>query len=267
MLTNELMGSALLVVAWVTCLMVMLDAFIDVRAMAARLSAWKTSLVQGVVEAPELAAHEVEQRIKQLDSDTPALLFFDRKHVSVVHGGAVALGGETVEVTGARDAEVWPALDAQQAAAACDSTATFDALQKAAQGAGGGLRTVRTALRAGQPVWLEGTKRGATFEARLISGADPRPWARGRLLMSLGVMALSLAWSVAGTVLALWAPVFGLVSIIGAVVLLAHFLLMTPLAMGVREKARTPAFAYLRGTWKRAAVEANVASATPVNGQ
>ncbi|PZR10510.1 MAG: hypothetical protein DI536_19915 [Archangium gephyra] len=267
MLTNELMGSALLGIAWVTALMVMLDAFIDVRAMWKRLSAWNTSLLQGVVKAPELATHEVEQRIKQLDSQTPGLLFFDRKHVSHVTGGAVEVGGQTLEVIGLEGAEFWPAHDAQQAAAACDSTATFDALQKAAQGPGGGLRTVRTVLRAGQPVWLEGKQNGASFEASLVSGADPRVWARSRLLMSLGVMLLSIAWVAAGTVLALWPPVFGLVSIVGAVVLLAHFLLMTPLAMGVREKVRSPAIAYVRGSWKRDAVETAVASATPVNGQ
>lgn len=264
MLTNELMGLALLGIAWVTCFMIMLDAFIDVRAMAARLSRWKTSLVQGTVSAPELATHEVEQRIKQLDSDTPGLLFFDRKHTSTVHGGAVQVGGETLEVTGARDAEVWPAMVAQQAAAACESTGAFDALQKAAQGAGGGIRHVRTVLRAGQPVWLDGTKSGAKFEATLVAGEDPRPWARSRLQTSLGVMALSLVWSVAGTWLALYPPVFGLISIGGAVALLAHFLLMTPLAMGAREKMRTPAVAYLRGTWKRDAVEATVSNAAPV---
>ncbi len=261
MLTNELMGSALLVIAWVTCFMVMLDAFIDVRAMAARLAGWKTTLVQGVVKAPELAVHEVEQRIKQLDGDAPALLFFDRKHVSLVTGGLVEVGAETLDVVGAGGAEVWPAADAQLAAAACESTVAFDAALKAAQGAGGGLRTARTALRAGQPVWLAGTKSGSRFEATLLSGADPRVWARSRLFASAGVMALSLAWSVAGTVLAFWPPVFGLVSIGGAVTLLAHFLLMTPLAMGVREKSRTPAFAYLRGTWSRDAVEASVTHA------
>ena len=267
MLTNELMGSALLCIAWVTALMVMLDAFIDVRAMLARLSGWKTSLVQGVVKAPELATHEVEQRIKQLDSETPGLLFFDRKHVSHVTGGAVEVNGETLEVVGVKGAEFWPALEAQQAAAACDSTATFDALQKAAQGPGGGLRTVRTVLRSGQTVWLDGKKNGASFETSLVSGADPRVWARSRLLMSLGVMLLSLVWTVVGTALAFWAPGFGLVSIIGAVVLLAHFLLMTPLAMGVREKVRSPQTAFVRGSWKRDAVETAVASATPVNGQ
>lgn len=267
MLTNELMGSALLMIAWVTALMVMLDAFIDVRAMNKRLSAWKSSLIQGVVKAPELATHEVEQRIKQLDSETPGLLFFDRKHVSHVTGGSVEVGSETLEIVAANGAEFWPAHDAQLAAAACDSTATFDALQKAAQGPGGGLRTVRTVLRSGQAVWLEGTKNGASFEASLVSGADPRVWARSRLSMSLGVMVLSMVWVAVGTALALWAPVFGLISIIGAVVLLAHFLLMTPLAMSVREKVRSPGIAYVRGSWKRDAVETPVTSGTPVNGQ
>ena len=44
---------------------------------------------------------------------------------------------------------------------------------------------------------------------------------------------------------------FGLVSIGGAVVLIAHFLGMTPLAMAAREKSRLPSVAYVRGVWKR----------------
>ena len=51
--------------------------------------------------------------------------------------------------------------------------------------------------------------------------------------------------------LALWPPVFGQVSTRGALVLLGHFLGMTPVAMAAREKSRTPAFAFIRGSWRR----------------
>lgn len=251
MLSGELMGLALLALAWVTAGMVALDALIDARAMWRRLAEWKTTLVQGTVLAPELAVHEVEQRVKQLDGEAPGLVFFDRKHVSTVTGGAVSVGSEQLEVSGASGAEVWIDEAVRLAAAACDSSATFDRLNGSAQGAGGGLRTVRTSVKAGAPVWLVGAKQGPRFEARVVAGFDPRGWVQGRLVNSLGIAALSLAWVTVGTVLALWPPVFGTVSVGGALVLLGHFLGMTPIAMAAREKSRTPAFGFLRGTWKR----------------
>ncbi len=255
MLTRELMGSALLVLAWVTAFMVALDALIDAKAMWARLSAWKTTLLTGEVKAGELAVHEVEQRIKQLDGDAPALVFFDRGHVSTVTGGAVVVGSETLEVVTAPGAEVWIDEATRAQAAACPGASQFDALMTSAQGPGGGLRKVRTSVRAGQAVWLSGTKEGARFTASVVSNFDPRTFAQARLRASLGVVGLNCAWVTLGTVLALWPPTFGVVSIGGAVVLLAHFLGMTPLAMAAREKSRTPAMAFVRGTWQRDGVK------------
>lgn len=263
MLTRELMGMALLGLSWVTAVMVALDALVDARAMLRRLAEWKRSLVQGTVVAPELAVHEVEQRVKQLDGDEPGLVFFDRKHVSTVTGGAVTVGNEQLEVSGARDAEVWIDASTRLAAAACSSPASFDSLTTSAQGAGGGLRTVRTSLRSGAPVWLSGSKNGASFEAKLVSGFDPRTWAKGRLLGITGLIVLDLAWVAVGTVVALWPPVFGLVSIAGALVLLGHFLGMTALAMAIREKSRTPAFAFIRGSWRRSTAESTALSPVP----
>lgn len=265
MLTRELMGMALLTLAWVTASMVALDALIDARAMLRRLGEWKTTLWQGTVVAPELAVHEVEQRVKQLDSEAPGLVFFDRKHLSTVTGGAVTVGGEQLEIVGARDAEVWIDEATRLAEAACASPAAFDAMNTSAQGAGGGLRTVRTSVRAGAPVWLVGTKTGTKFEAQIVAGFDPRTWAKSRLLSSLGIMALSLLWVAAGTVLVLWPPVFGPVSIGGALALIGHFLGMTPIAMAAREKSRTPAFGFIRGTWQRSAAESS--SLAPVAGR
>lgn len=254
MIPNEWMGLALLGIAWVTAFMIALDALIDARALAAKLGAWRGALLEGTVVAPELAVHEVAQRVKQLDAATPGLVFFDRTHVSTVRGGGVTVGAETLEVTGAPGAEVWIDADTRRRAAACSSTADFDALDKLAQGAGGGLRTVKTSVRAGQRVWLEGSRQGERFEARVVANFDPRPWARGRISRIAGLIIVNFAWVALGTALALWPPVFGNVSIGGALVLVGHFLGMTPLAMAARERSRWPAVQFLRGEWRRDAV-------------
>lgn len=247
MLSRELMGSALLCLSWLTAVMIALDALIDARSLRARLATWKTSLVQGVVKADELATHEVEQRIKELDGDTPALVFFDRRHVSTVKGGAVTVGSETLEVSGAPNAEVWVDEATRRAAAACASTAEFDAMKAKANT----LRLVKTSVRAGQPVWLEGTRDGARFTATMVSNFDPRTFVSARVGRIVGLVLINFAWVAAGTVLALWPPVFGYVSQAGAAVLLGHFLGMTPIAIAAREKSRVPAIAFVRGSWKR----------------
>ncbi len=261
MLTPEVMGLLLLGLAWVTALMVALDAFLDARAMWKRLSDWKWNLLQGQVVAPELAVHEVEQRVKPLDGDEPGLVFFDRKHVSTVLGGAVKFADATLEVSGAPGAEVWIDEDGRQAAAACTSTSAFESLATAARGAGGTVRTVRSVVRAGANVWLSGKKQGSNLIIDLVATFDPRTWAKRRLLAIAGVIVLDLAWVCLGTVVALWPPVFGLVSIAGALILLGHFLGMTALAMAAREKSRTPGVAFLRGAWRREALE----SSSPVS--
>lgn len=253
MLSRELMATALLALAWITAFMIALDALIDARAMLRRLSEWKTKLINGTVVANELATHEVEQRVKQLDSDQPGLVFFDRKHLSQVTGGAVVVGHEQLEVSGAPGAEVWIDAATKDAAAACTSPQQFDSLTTSAQGAGGGLRTVRTSIRAGAQVWMVGEKKGSKLEVSMVSNFDPRSWARGRLVGIAGLQVLNAVWVAAGTVLALWPPAFGMISIGGAIVLIGHFLGMTALAMSIREKSRAPAIAFLRGSWQRPA--------------
>lgn len=262
MLSRELMATALLGLSWLTALMVALDALIDARAMRQRLAKWKHSLVRVEVKADELASHEVEQRIKQLDGDGPGLVFFDRKHVSLVKGGAVVLDGATVEVVGAPGAEVWIDAATRAQAAACHGTAQFDAMLTAAQGAGGGLRAVRSFVRAGQPAWLEGRREGERFVATLVANFDPQTFARSRIAATFGLVLVNFAWVALGTVIALWPPAFGWVSVGGAVVLIGHFLGMTPLAIVTREKSRAPSVAFIRGAWHRDAVKHEVGSAS-----
>jgi hypothetical protein len=252
MLTPELMGSALLSLSWLTALLIALDALIDARALLARLRAWRTTLVAGTVEADELAVHEVEQRVRLFDGRVPTLGFFDRAHVSRLRGGAVRVGDEVLEVTAGPDAEVWTQEAARHAAAGCPDAAAFDALAAQAKGAAGALRTVHTRITRGATVWLAGTRDGQAFRATLASDVDPRRWARAKLWLLLGLVVLDVAWVALGTALALWPPVFGLVSKAGAVVLVGHFLGLTPIAMALREKVRPPATAFLRGEWQRA---------------
>ena len=255
MLSPQVMGLAVLGLAWITAVMIALDALIDARAMWKRLGEWKITLLQGTAVANELAVHEVEQRVKQLDGDEPGLVFFDRKHVSTVHGGLVGVGTEQLEVVSARAAEVWIDSDTRAAAAGCSSRAAFDGMNTSAQAAGGGLRTVRTSIKSGAQVWISGAKQGAKLEATLVANFDPRGWAKSRLATIAGMITLNFAWVAVGTVVALWPPVFGVVSTVGAVVLIGHFLGMTALAMTFREKSRTPAIAFLRGTWRRGTAE------------
>jgi hypothetical protein len=263
MLTRELMGSALLCIAWVTAFMVALDALIDFRAVRALLRGWKATLRTATVKTDELAVHEVEQRVKELDADSPGLVFFDRKHTSTVNGGVLTIDGKDVTVRGAPGAEVWFDAATRAGNAACGTTAQFDAMLQRAQGAGGGTRVVRSALRPGQTVWVAGEQQGDALVASVISNFDPREFARARAWASLGVVFASTAWVAVGTALALWPPVFGTVSIGGAIVLIGHFLGMTPLAMAAREKSRLPSVAYVRGTWRRDDVKQESTVANP----
>jgi hypothetical protein len=130
----------------------------------------------------------------------------------------------------------------------------------AAQGPGGGLRAVRTFIRAGQPAWLEGTREGARFVATMVANFDPRAFVRSRLAATFGLVLVNFAWVTLGTMLALWPPAFGGASIGGAVVLIVHFLGMTPLAIVTREKSRAPSVAFIRGAWQRHAVKHEAAS-------
>lgn len=246
MLTHELMGLWALGISWLTALLVALDLGIDVRTWLARRASYGSSLLVGTVESDELAAHEIEQRVRRLDGSTPRLGYWDRSHASHVFEGRVRVDGELVDVVGHPNAEVWTTPEAKKAAASLER-AEFDVLYAEAKSARGALRTVRTTLTRGAPVWLVGERIGSHFEASLVSAVDPRPWSRNLLLQLFGVIALDFAWVTLGTVLALWVPHFGLVSTIGAIVLIGHFLGITPIAVAVRERCRTPALTFLRG--------------------
>ncbi|MBX7099478.1 MAG: hypothetical protein K1X89_17315 [Myxococcaceae bacterium] len=235
------MGLAVLAVSWATALMVMLDLLIDFRALGARAKALRGRVLQATVGEKTLGFHEVEQRVRQFEVPKPAFALFDRAHRWSLTGGPVTAGTEPLEVVPAPGAEVWPELGAQQAQPVDPS------LLKASAGPKGALRVVRTELSPGTTVFLAGTREGATLRTELASLVEPLSWLRSRRTLVLGLIALDLAWASAGTAVALWPPVFGLVSKLGAAVLLGHFLGITPLAVLVREKCRWPSLAFVQG--------------------
>ena len=52
--------------------------------------------------------------------------------------------------------------------------------------------------------------------------------------------------------MALWPPVFGLVSTLGGALCLAFFLIVQPAGTALRDAVRVPSRAIVRGQWKRA---------------
>jgi hypothetical protein len=254
-LTYGLMGTLLLGLAWVTAALVTLDALIDARRVRALQRAWAGRVVEAAVGDQPLGWHELEQRVRMLEVPAPALGFWDRAHRwGLVGGRATLADGAAVQVVPQAGAEVWPDHFEQRAQSA-DA-----ALWVTAATTQGALRVVRTELKPGQRVWLVGAGDDEVFRAELASAIDPRAWARGRQWRIAALIALNLAWVAAGTALALWPPAFGLVSKLGAAALLGHFLGITPLAILVRDCARAPSLAFLRGEQRREAGPADRAA-------
>jgi hypothetical protein len=246
MIKPEWMALALLAVSWVTAFMVALDALIDVRAWLGRLSQWRTQLVTGTARTA-LGSLAVEQRARTFDDG--GVGFFERGHASTVAPGSVDVAGEVLEVVPAPGAEVWVPHAELIARGACTSAAEFARLAVEAKGKGC-LRTVTVEVQGGSRVWVAGVREGKRLVASLVSTTEPRAEARWRLLLNAGLVVLDLGWVAVGTVLALWPPAFGTVSIVGASVLLGHLLGITPLAIKVRELSKTPARRELLGEWR-----------------
>lgn len=237
------MAIALLALSWVTALMVALDALIDVKAWLGRLRRWNVS--EGTAFGT-VGALEIEQRARTFESG--AIGFFERSHRSQVLSAPVEVQGVRYELQPSVDAEVWVDRQALERAAACASPGQFAELAQRAKGTQA-VRTVRVEIGAGQRVFVAGARTGLTLTASLVSTVDPRLEAHRRVALNLGLVALNLAWVSVGTVLALWPPAFGPMSIVGACVLIGHFLGITPLAVEVRERSKTPAARPLLGEW------------------
>lgn len=244
---NESLGLFGLSVSVVNGLMVALDLGISARELRALGRSFDGRLRSGASETNGLATHAIEQRVRRLDRAQPALAFRDRKHESHIRGGLVSFGDERLEVVGAEGAEVWTS-DEEKASAARLDGGGFRALFDQAKTARGVVRSVKTEVKAGQRVWVVGERDGDRLVASLVATFDPRRFLRARLGAIAALVGLDVLWVGLGVTLALTTPHFGLLSIVGALLLLFHLIGITPIAMKVRLSCRTPAFAFLHGT-------------------
>jgi len=248
MLTHELMGLWALSLSWLTALLVAWDLAIEFKRLGV-LGREFRGAVEGRVLSAELARHQIEQRVRRLDGENPTLGFWDRSHESHILGGNVEIDGETLEVVASSAGEVWTSIEEKRNRSQLNQAA-FDALLEQAKGKGT-LRTVVTSIGRGDRVWLIGARIGRRFEAKVVAIFDPLTWVRSMRYKIVMVWIFDWVWVSTGTILALWKPHFGTVSTLGAVALIAHFLGITPVAVAVRERCRSPALAFLRGSARR----------------
>ncbi len=245
----------LLFSVWIVALLSAADVLIDFRRLGALRRRWTplssadgTGLVVGTIvegKGPDgvFAVHHLEQRVRALDRPN-TLGFWDRTRAAELFGGTVSVGSTSVKVD-AQPAQVWPS-DERQAQALPLPATQFAALAGDAQKAAGALRRLDTPLKAQDTVYLAGTFRNGVLGPApdgglLVSAVDPNGWASARQNLCLGFVALAFGWASLGTALAVGAgEPWGLVSKLGAVVLIALFLGLTPLCVKVRNACKTP---------------------------
>lgn len=252
MLTKELMGLLCLAILWINTLLLIGAQVGPLRDLTSRLrrlarSLTQTRVVRGDADGA-LATHRVTQVGRKL-AKQDAILFHDRSYHSDVHGGSVEHEGRVIEVPPA-DGEVWISQSERQRAAMCASSEAFDRALAPSRKAKGFVRDVTMSLCEGASVWLCSDVDRA--EAPLwLSDFDPRPWCRRRVALVLGYQLGVLALASGITYLALYPPLFGVVSTIGGVVGLLYFVLIQPVGVLVRERVLPQHQAHLRGEWKR----------------
>jgi hypothetical protein len=258
MLSYETMGTLCLLTLWSTALLVAGAAWQDLRDVWALYRRAKGALRASVESAPEgaLAEWRVAQRGRALDSRGEAIAFHDREFESTIADGEVRVGGVVYRVKG--PGEVWATRRARSAAAACKDRAAFDAAYKEATRAAGWQREVRVGLSVGDELFVLGEVKGDEIvggEAGLVlAGFDPAPQLGLNAALLSAFIVVELAACAAVTWVAVPPPHFGLRGVAGAILGLAFFLGVTPVAVALREHVRRPSIAYQRGTWSRASV-------------
>jgi hypothetical protein len=273
MLSREVMGVALLCVLWAAALLVAGAGWQDIRDLLRRRRALRPladgesgeGMIEGSVsdangEGGALASFAVEQVGRAQDADVRTIAFADRVYRSAVFGGKVRAGAREVTVcpTEGDAVEVWT-TDAERAAAGrCPGAEAFDRAYADAKKARGHVRELTVRVRGSDRVFLFGRlEQGgdawsigpASDGTLLVATFDPRSFCKTHATRIALFVVLELAACAGITRLALWEPRFGTVSTLGAALGLAFFLLATPLGVRLRQAARLPHRAVVRGTW------------------
>lgn len=273
MLSNTTMGVFALAVLWVNTLLVVGAALQRLRELAARRARFVSAepregsvgLLRGKLVGTEssdagvVARTTIEQLGRYGAGASRTILWHDRSYGSSVAGGGIDVSGTVVTIAPDAGAEVWPTEEAVERAAVCTSLATFDAAFEKARKAKGFARTIDVPIREGQDVWVFGevveTSEGLSVRKPsdaplLVSSIDPRAWT-GRKMAFLAAFFVPAVLLGAGisTALALSAPHFGTVSMIGAGLGFLYFLLVLPAGTAARDAVRAPHERIVRGKW------------------
>jgi hypothetical protein len=278
-LSNELMAGLALAVFWAHVLLIAGAAALDLRELLRLRGRLRRGLWAGTVRrgdgADGVFARNVVAQIGRGRGDG-RIHFSDAAHRSEVFGGLIEVD-VTAPQTGAEnrmapqrgaengtdpkarllecaavEAPVWPDLERRAAAARASSDEDIARVEAQARRAKGWEREVVGTLAVGDRVWIAGALHEDRVEDVLVvSAIDPRRWLAGRCWLIVAFIVADLVVATGCTVLALWPPVFDVVSMLGAAAALGFFLGVQPLGVSVNEAVRTPERAYLRGTWSR----------------
>jgi hypothetical protein len=254
-LSNELMAALALAVFWVHVLLVAGAAALDLRELLRLRARLGRGLWAGTVRrgdgADGMFARNVVAQIGRGKGDGH-IHFSDAAHRSEVFGGMIELDGTGLIECAAVEAPVWPDLERRAAAARASFDQDLARVEAQARRAKGFEREVVGALAVGDRVWISGAlTEGRIAEVLVVSAIDPRRWLAGRCWLIVAFILADLGVAAGCTVLALWPPVFDVVSMIGAAAALGFFLGVQPIGVTVNEAVRTPDRAYLRGSWVR----------------
>jgi hypothetical protein len=261
-LSLETMGLFALGVLWVNTLLIAADAL----KQHAELGRWRERLeaargagrlVRATVvagEGPEaaLATHSIDQIGRAMTVSGPQrILFTDRSARGALHGGRVEVDGREVRVVAASAPLVWCLAEGARG----DRAAFDEAWPRASTFKGFGT-CVERRVGPGQRVWLwletaPASASEAPLRARLVSIEDPSVVVAAARAPLPGLVIAALVGVVVVTTLALWPPVFGVVSTLGAAAGVGFFLAIQPLGTAAREKGALPDRRRVGGLWER----------------
>lgn len=216
---------------------------------------------------PTLAVHRIEQTGRS--AGTGQIFFHDRAYASELGGGAIEVATESgvvrIELPAmGQQIEVWPRPTARQPNTIPEST-DFGEAQTQARRASGFRRQLLTPIVVGDEVWVSGrlgpteagertvelvTPREGLGEV-IVSAVNPTRWARKSVALCVGFALATLLVTVGCTVAALWPPVYGTISKLGALTAMA--ILMGNMLFGnvVRDAVRAPVRRIIGGCWQR----------------
>ncbi len=218
-------------------------------------------LLHGHIRHGEVAYHRVEQTGRSAGEGQ--IFFHDRNYSGELVGGKLEViteaGPIQVELPAASEhTEVWPdAVAADVRAAEVD----FEAAQAQARRASGYRRQLRTPIH-GQ-VWVSAIVAPAedgevqltvlapkrASDQIVVSAVNPKLWAKRSTAICIGFGSATLAVTTGCTILALWPPVFGAVSTVGALAGMAALLSNMLFGNLVRDAVRKPSERLVGGVW------------------